>query len=74
MVCLSGWTGSDWSIFQSALSTLSALRIDLRRPQELRGLPRVVHTEVALDPIAPAAIGAIHCELVAGLGIEAEAG
>jgi hypothetical protein len=33
-----------------------------------------VHAEVALDAVAPAAIGAAHGELVAGLGVEAEAG
>jgi len=37
-------------------------------------LPRIVHAEVALDAIAPAAVGAAHGERVAGLGKEAEAG
>jgi hypothetical protein len=32
-----------------------------------------VHAEIALDAVAPAAVGAAHGELVAGLGIAAEA-
>ena len=32
-----------------------------------------MHAEVTLDAIAPAAVGTTHGELVAGLGIEAEA-
>ena len=37
-------------------------------------LPRVVHAEVASDAVAPAAVGATHRELVAGLGVEGEVG
>jgi hypothetical protein len=36
-------------------------------------LPSVVRAEVRLDAVAPATVGATHGDLVAGLGIEAEA-
>jgi hypothetical protein len=35
-------------------------------------LPRVAHAEVARDAVAPAAVGAARCELVAFLGLKEE--